>query len=97
MGLIALPTMLRAGYSKSLATGVIATSGTLGQIIPPSIVIVLLGSIVGDMYSIGQENRAQEMGQTVMEMLGEPAVLSTGTLFKAAFIPGVVLATDRTC
>lgn len=92
MGLIALPTMLRAGYSKSLATGVIATSGTLGQIIPPSIVIVLLGSIVGDMYSIGQENRAKELGQTVMQMLGEPAVLSTGTLFKAAFIPGVVLA-----
>jgi len=92
MGLIALPTMLRAGYSKSLATGVIATSGTLGQIIPPSIVIVLLGSIVGDMYSIGQENRAKELGTTVIEMLGEPAVLSTGTLFKAAFIPGVVLA-----
>ncbi|MDH3375614.1 MAG: TRAP transporter large permease subunit, partial [Gammaproteobacteria bacterium] len=41
MGLIALPTMLRHGYSKPLATGVIATSGTLGQIIPPSIVIVL--------------------------------------------------------
>ncbi len=92
MGLIALPTMLRAGYSKSLATGVIATSGTLGQIIPPSIVIVLLGSIVGDMYSIGQESRAKELGVTVMDMLGEPAVLSTGTLFKAAFIPGVVLA-----
>lgn len=92
MGLIALPTMLRAGYSKSLATGVIATSGTLGQIIPPSIVIVLLGSIVGDMYSIGQENRAKELGTTVIQMLGEPAVLSTGTLFKAAFIPGVVLA-----
>lgn len=92
MGLIALPTMLRAGYSKSLATGVIATSGTLGQIIPPSIVIVLLGSIVGDMYSIGQENRAKEAGTTVMQLLGEPAVLSTGTLFKAAFIPGIVLA-----
>ncbi len=92
MGLIALPTMLRAGYSKSLATGVIATSGTLGQIIPPSIVIVLLGSIVGDMYSIGQESRANELGVSVIEMLGEPAVLSTGTLFKAAFIPGVVLA-----
>ncbi|MEM9104207.1 MAG: TRAP transporter large permease subunit [Pseudomonadota bacterium] len=92
MGLISLPTMLRYGYSKSLATGVIATSGTLGQIIPPSIVIVLLGSIVGDMYSIGQENRAKEMGMTVLEMLGEPAVLSTGTLFKAAFIPGLVLA-----
>ena len=92
MGLIALPTMLRAGYSKSLSTGVIATSGTLGQIIPPSIVIVLLGSIVGDMYSIGQENRANELGTTVIEMLGEAAVISTGTLFKAAFIPGIVLA-----
>ncbi len=92
MGLIALPTMLRHGYSKELATGVIATSGTLGQIIPPSIVIVLLGSIVGDMYSIGQENRAREMGVSVLEMLGEPAVLSTGTLFKAAFIPGIFLA-----
>ncbi len=92
MGLISLPTMLRHGYSKALSTGVIATSGTLGQIIPPSIVIVLLGSIVGDMYAIGQENRAKELGVTVLEMLGEPAVLSTGTLFKAAFIPGLVLA-----
>jgi len=44
------------------------------------------------MYSIGQENRAKELGVSVIEMLGEPAVLSTGTLFKAAFIPGVVLA-----
>lgn len=92
MGLISLPTMLRYGYSKSLSTGVIATSGTLGQIIPPSIVIVLLGSIVGDMYALGQESRAQQLGVTVLEMLGEPAVLSTGTLFKAAFIPGIVLA-----
>ena len=92
MGLIALPTMLRHGYSKALSTGVIATSGTLGQIIPPSIVIVLLGSIVGDMYALGQETRAEKLGITVLEMLGEPAVLSTGTLFKAAFIPGLFLA-----
>lgn len=92
MGLIALPTMLKHGYSKSLSTGVIATSGTLGQIIPPSIVIVLLGSIVGDMYALGQENRAAALGMTVIEMLGEPAVLSTGTLFKAAFIPGLFLS-----
>ncbi len=92
MGLIALPTMLKHGYSKSLSTGIIATSGTLGQIIPPSIVIVLLGSIVGDMYALGQENRAAELGITVLEMLGEPAVLSTGTLFKAAFIPGLFLS-----
>jgi len=92
MGLIALPTMLKHGYSKSLSTGIIATSGTLGQIIPPSIVIVLLGSIVGDMYALGQETRAANLGITVLEMLGEPAVLSTGTLFKAAFIPGLFLA-----
>ncbi len=92
MGLIALPTMLKHGYSKSLSTGIIATSGTLGQIIPPSIVIVLLGSIVGDMYALGQETRAEGLGITVLEMLGEPAVLSTGTLFKAAFIPGLFLA-----
>ena len=93
MGLIALPTMLKHGYSKSLSTGIIATSGTLGQIIPPSIVLVLLGAIVGDMYAIGQESRAKELGITVLEMLGEPAVLSTGTLFKAAFFPGIFLAT----
>ncbi len=92
MGLIALPTMLKHGYSPRLSTGVIATSGTLGQIIPPSIVIVLLGSIVGDMYAIGQEKRAADLGITVLEMLGEPAVLSTGTLFKAAFLPGLFLA-----
>ena len=54
MGLLALPTMLRRGYSPALATGVIASSGTLGQIIPPSIILVLLGDImsisVGDLF-----------------------------------------------
>ncbi|MBU0543971.1 MAG: TRAP transporter large permease subunit [Proteobacteria bacterium] len=47
MGLIAVPTMLRRGYQKELATGTVAASGTLGQIIPPSVVLVLLGDIVG--------------------------------------------------
>ncbi|KPJ99941.1 MAG: C4-dicarboxylate ABC transporter [Desulfobacterales bacterium SG8_35] len=47
MGLLSLPTMLRKGYHPELATGTIAASGTLGQIIPPSIVLVLLGDIVG--------------------------------------------------
>ncbi len=47
MGLLALPTMLRRGYQQELATGTIAASGTLGQIIPPSIVLVLLGDILG--------------------------------------------------
>jgi len=48
MGLLAVPTMLRRGYQKELATGTVSASGTLGQIIPPSIVLVLIGDIVGD-------------------------------------------------
>ncbi len=55
MGLISLPTMLKRGYSAELATGTIASSGTLGQIIPPSVVLVLLGSVlnvsVGDLFA----------------------------------------------
>ncbi len=47
MGLIALPAMLKHGYKPELATGVIAASGTLGQLIPPSIILVLLGDVVG--------------------------------------------------
>ncbi|MEO3477515.1 TRAP transporter large permease subunit [Phaeobacter sp. CAU 1743] len=93
MGLLALPTMLRNNYSPELATGVIAASGTLGQIIPPSIVIVLLGTLAGDLYSTAQENRAQEAGCTdALTFLGEPAVVSVGTLFQAALLPGIMLA-----
>lgn len=55
MGLISLPTMLKRGYTPELATGTIAASGTLGQIIPPSVVLVLLGSVlqvsVGDLFA----------------------------------------------
>jgi tripartite ATP-independent transporter DctM subunit len=47
MGLLSVPTMLRRGYNKELATGTVAASGTLGQIIPPSIVLVLIGDIIG--------------------------------------------------
>ncbi|MEQ8241649.1 MAG: TRAP transporter large permease subunit [Cyclobacteriaceae bacterium] len=54
MGLISLPTMLKNGYGSKISTGVIASSGTLGQIIPPSVVLVLLGSVlnvsVGDLF-----------------------------------------------
>jgi len=93
MGLLALPTMLRNNYSPELATGVIAASGTLGQIIPPSIVIVLLGTLVGDLYATGQETRAQLAGcSDALTYLGEPAVLSVGTLFQAALLPGLFLA-----
>ncbi|MDW3184026.1 TRAP transporter large permease subunit [Roseobacter sp.] len=93
MGLLALPTMLRNGYSPELSTGVIAASGTLGQIIPPSIVIVLLGTLAGDLYSRAQEDRAKLEGCTdALTYLGEPAVLSVGTLFQAALLPGILLA-----
>ncbi len=93
MGLLALPTMLRNNYSPELATGVIAASGTLGQIIPPSIVIVLLGTLAGDLYSTAQEQRAQLVGcSDALTLLGEPAVVSVGTLFQAALLPGIMLA-----
>lgn len=93
MGLLSLPTMLRNNYSPEIATGVIAASGTLGQIIPPSIVIVLLGTLAGDLYSVAQENRAKEVGcSDALTYLGEPAVVSVGTLFQAALLPGIMLA-----
>ncbi len=93
MGLLSLPTMLRNNYSPELATGVIAASGTLGQIIPPSIVIVLLGTLAGDLYAAGQEVRADVAGcSDALTYLGEAAVLSVGTLFQAALLPGILLA-----
>ncbi|KCV83441.1 TRAP transporter, subunit DctM [Actibacterium atlanticum] len=93
MGLLSLPTMLRNKYSPELATGVIAASGTLGQIIPPSIVIVLLGTLAGDLYSAAQEERAALAGcSDALTYLGEAAVVSVGTLFQAAILPGIMLA-----
>ena len=93
MGLLSLPTMLRNGYSPELSTGVIAASGTLGQIIPPSIVIVLLGTLAGDLYSAAQEARAHSFGcSDALTYLGRPAVVSVGTLFQAAMLPGILLA-----
>ena len=93
MGLLSLPTMLRRNYSPELATGVIAASGTLGQIIPPSIVIVLLGTLAGDLYSVAQEQRAAEAGcSDALTYLGEAAVVSVGTLFQSALLPGIMLA-----
>ncbi|MGV6839722.1 MAG: TRAP transporter large permease [Planktomarina sp.] len=93
MGLLSLPTMLKNGYAPQLSTGVIAASGTLGQIIPPSIVIVLLGTLAGDLYASAQEQRAREVGcSDALTYLGEPAVVSVGTLFQAALLPGILLA-----
>ncbi len=93
MGLLSLPTMLRNRYSPELATGVIAASGTLGQIIPPSIVIVLLGTLAGDIYATAQEERAIAAGcSDALTFLGKAAVVSVGTLFQAAILPGIMLA-----
>lgn len=81
MGLLSLPTMLRRGYDPALASGSIAAAGTLGQIIPPSIVLVLLGDQLSSAYAEAQ--RAQG--------IFSPDVVSVGDLFAGALIPGVLL------
>ena len=81
MGLMSLPTMLKRGYSPSQATGVIAATGTLGQIIPPSIALVLLGDTLSGAYQQAQLN----MG------IFTPKTVSIGDLFLGAIIPGLLL------
>ncbi len=81
MGLISLPTMLRRGYDPRLACGSIAAAGTLGQIIPPSIVLVVLGDQISNAH------------QEAQRMLGNfsPEPVSVGDLFAGALIPGLAL------
>ena len=81
MGLMSLPTMLKRGYSPAQATGVIAATGTLGQIIPPSIALVLLGDRLSSAYQQAQLN----MG------IFTPKTVSIGDLFVGAIIPGLML------
>ena len=81
MGLLSLPTMLKRGYDPKLATGTICASGTLGQIIPPSIVLVLLGDVLSSAYQQAQ----LDMGQF------SPETVSVGDLFAGALIPGLLL------
>ncbi|MDA9915445.1 TRAP transporter large permease subunit [Luminiphilus sp.] len=81
MGVLALPSMLRAGYNPSLATGLICATGTLGQIIPPSIALVLLGDIMSTAYQQAQLQSGIINTQTV----------SVGDLFVGSLIPGLVL------
>jgi tripartite ATP-independent transporter DctM subunit len=81
MGLMSLPIMLKRGYSASNATGIICATGTLGQIIPPSIALVLLGDILSSAYQQAQLN----MG------IFTPKVVSIGDLFVGAIIPGLIL------
>ncbi len=81
MGLLSLPAMLKAGYDPKLATGTICASGTLGQVIPPSIVLVLLGDILQ-----GANTQAQ-----LAKGNFAPDPVSVVDLFAGAFIPGLIL------
>ncbi|MBH97594.1 MAG: C4-dicarboxylate ABC transporter [Rhodospirillaceae bacterium] len=81
MGLLSLPTMLRRGYDPSVATGAICASGTLGQIIPPSIILVLLGDVLSSAYSQSQLDQG----------IFSPDTVSVGDLFVGALIPGITL------
>lgn len=81
LGLIALPTMLRHGYCPRLASGAVCASGTLGQIIPPSVVLVLLGDQLGSAYQQAQLKLGNFAPQTV----------SVGDLFAGAVVPGLLL------
>jgi len=81
MGLLSLPTMLKRGYDQKFATGVICATGTLGQIIPPSIALVLLGDVLSSAYQKAQ----LKMG------IFNPDTVSVGDLFAGAVIPGMIL------
>ena len=81
MGMLSLPAMMRAGYDPKLATGVICASGTLGQIIPPSIVLIF----VGDLLMSANQLAAQKRGGTVIDPV------SVGDLFIGALFPGLAL------
>lgn len=81
MGLMSLPLLLKRGYSPSIATGTICATGTLGQIIPPSIVLVLLGDVLSSAY---------QQAQLKLNVFN-PKTISVGDLFIAAIIPGLVL------
>ena len=81
MGLLSLPTMLKRGYSPSFSTGIICATGTLGQIIPPSIALVLLGDVLSSAYQQAQ----LKMG------IFNPETVSVGDLFAGAVIPGLIL------
>ncbi len=81
MGLLSLPTMLKRNYDPALASGAITAAGTLGQIIPPSIVLVLLGDVIANAYQKAQ----LEQG------IFSPETVSVGELFAGSIIPGLML------
>jgi len=95
MGLISLPAMLRNNYDKSLACGIVCSSGTLGQIIPPSIVLIILADQLASASDVANTMRQSEYRFFTGEfnMPGDFSVASTsaGDMFLGAFLPGIVL------
>ena len=95
MGLISLPAMLRNNYDKSLASGIVCSSGTLGQIIPPSIVLIILADQLASASDVANTARQAEYKLFTGEfsMPGSYSVSSTsaGDMFLGAFLPGLVL------
>ena len=81
MGLLSLPTMLKRGYAPEIAAGTICASGTLGQIIPPSIILVMLGDVMSSAYQQAQ----------LAQGTFSPDTVSVGDLFAGALIPGLLL------
>lgn len=81
MGLMSLPTMLKRGYNPELATGTICATGTLGQIIPPSIALVLLGDVISNAYQQAQ----------ISSGITSTSTVSVGDLFAGAVVPGLLL------
>jgi tripartite ATP-independent transporter DctM subunit len=95
MGLISLPAMMRNRYSNALATGTIAASGTLGQIIPPSIVLIILAdqlaSAVDQASATRKTLHKAVTGELSMPSSFEPISTSAGDMFMGALVPGLVL------
>ena len=95
MGLISLPSMMRNNYSPSLATGTICASGTLGQIIPPSIVLIILadqlGSASDQASAMRQALYKNATGEFTMPSAFDVTSTSAGNMFLGAFLPGIVL------
>ncbi|MEM9732765.1 MAG: TRAP transporter large permease subunit [Pseudomonadota bacterium] len=95
MGLISLPAMLRNNYSKPLATGTIAASGTLGQIIPPSIVLIILAdqlaSATDQAGTIRQNLYKESTGELTMPSAFSVTSTSAGEMFLGALLPGLLL------
>jgi len=95
MGLISLPSMMRNKYSPSLATGTICASGTLGQIIPPSIVLIILadqlGSASDQASAMRQALYKNATGEFTMPSAFDVTSTSAGNMFLGAFLPGILL------